>query len=61
MKNNKFFYGDHFEALGYLWDGIYGNVEDFIKEQLNNTIKESSFYFEKKIETKIVSIFYSFT
>ena len=42
MEKNKYFYGEHFEHLGYLWDGIYGKAENFTEEQFDNTIKKSS-------------------
>ena len=47
MKKNKYFYGEHFEHLGYLWDGIYGKAENFTEEQFDNTIKKSTYYFDK--------------
>lgn len=45
MKKNKFFYGEHFEALGIVWDGIYGKAEDFVKKLQAELLKKSKFVF----------------
>lgn len=40
MERKNYFYGEHFEALGDIWSAIYGNVETFLKDYLEKSIKE---------------------
>ena len=49
MKKSKFFYGKHYEYLNYLWDGVCEDAGTFIKEKLDDTIKDATFLFEKVI------------
>ena len=47
MKKNKFFYGEHYEHLKYLWDSICADVKTLFTEKFDNIIKESVLLFDK--------------
>lgn len=42
MKKDDYFYGEHFEALGDIWDSLYCNAESFIKDYLVKSCQEGS-------------------
>ena len=54
MKKDDYFYGEHFEALGDIWDSLYGNAESFIKDYLVKSCQEGSLYWTQKINNKLV-------
>ena len=54
MKKGDYFYGEHFEALGDIWDAIYGNVDNFIEDYLIKSCQEGSLYWTQKINNKLV-------
>ncbi|MBR5303554.1 MAG: hypothetical protein IKU37_01850 [Candidatus Gastranaerophilales bacterium] len=57
MKKNKFFYGKHFEALGNIWDGIYGKAEEFAKNQIDKTLNKSRFIFNFKNDSYDIGMY----
>lgn len=59
QKNKSYFYGEHFEALGDVWDAIYGNAVNFAKNYIEKSILEGCVYLTQKIKGKhIFSILY---
>lgn len=54
MKKNSNFYGEHFEALGDIWDAVSGNVKDFLSTYFVKSLEKGSLYWTQKIDDKLI-------
>lgn len=59
MKKDDYFYGEHFEALGDIWDALYCDAEAFAKDYVEKSVKEGIVFINQKIKNnKMYGLFY---